>query len=88
MAVLKCKMCGGELHFEKGATVCECEYCGSMNTRLDSILSQLRLTDRFIAFDDQDKTEQVLRTPIDWSEVNERLEDMRRIGADFLETNI
>ena len=32
MAVLKCKMCGGELHFEKGATVCECEYCGSMNT--------------------------------------------------------
>lgn len=63
-------------------------YCGSMNTRLDSILSQLRLTDRFIAFDDQDKTEQVLRTPIDWSEVNERLEDMRRIGADFLETNV
>ena len=32
MAVLKCKMCGGELRFEKGATVCECEYCGSINT--------------------------------------------------------
>lgn len=32
MAVLKCKMCGGELSFEEGATVCECEYCGSKQT--------------------------------------------------------
>ena len=32
MAVLKCKMCGGELAFEEGATVCECEYCGSKQT--------------------------------------------------------
>ena len=32
MAVLKCKMCGGDLVFETGATICECEYCGSKQT--------------------------------------------------------
>ena len=32
MAVLKCKMCGGDLHFEEGASICECEYCGNTNT--------------------------------------------------------
>ncbi len=30
--ILKCKMCGGDLAFEEGATVCECEYCGSRQT--------------------------------------------------------
>ena len=32
MAVLKCKMCGGDLMIEPGATVAECEYCGSRQT--------------------------------------------------------
>ena len=32
MAVLKCKMCGGDLNPEAGASVCECEYCGSRQT--------------------------------------------------------
>lgn len=32
MAVLKCKMCGGELSFEEGISVCECEYCGCKQT--------------------------------------------------------
>lgn len=32
MAVFKCKMCGGDLVFEQGSTVCECEYCGSRQT--------------------------------------------------------
>lgn len=32
MAVLKCKMCGGELSYEQDATICECEYCGSKQT--------------------------------------------------------
>ena len=32
MAVLKCKMCGGELTVEEGATVAVCEYCGSRQT--------------------------------------------------------
>lgn len=32
MAVLKCKMCGGNLDVQEGMTICECEYCGSMQT--------------------------------------------------------
>ncbi|MBD5103289.1 MAG: TIR domain-containing protein [Ruminococcaceae bacterium] len=32
MAVLKCKMCGGNLDITEGMTVCECEYCGTKQT--------------------------------------------------------
>ena len=32
MAIIKCKMCGGDLRIEEGATVCECEYCGTRQT--------------------------------------------------------
>ncbi len=32
MAILKCKMCGGNLELVVDATVCECEYCGSTQT--------------------------------------------------------
>ena len=32
MAILKCKMCGGDLSITEGMTVAECEYCGSMQT--------------------------------------------------------
>lgn len=32
MAAIKCKMCGGDLVIEPGATVAECEYCGSRQT--------------------------------------------------------
>ena len=32
MAVLKCKMCGGDLILEEGISVCVCEYCGSKQT--------------------------------------------------------
>lgn len=32
MAILKCKMCGGDLEIAEGMTVCECEYCGSKQT--------------------------------------------------------
>ena len=32
MAIIKCKMCGGDLAFEENSTVCECEYCGSKQT--------------------------------------------------------
>ena len=28
MITFKCKMCGGDLEFEQGATICECPYCG------------------------------------------------------------
>ncbi len=32
MAIFKCKMCGGSIEFQPGATVGECEYCGSRQT--------------------------------------------------------
>lgn len=32
MAVIKCKMCGGDLTLLEGQTVAECEYCGSRQT--------------------------------------------------------
>lgn len=32
MAFFKCKMCGGDLDFREGQTVCECEYCGIKQT--------------------------------------------------------
>jgi len=32
MAVLKCKMCGGDLKITEGASTAECEYCGSVQT--------------------------------------------------------
>ena len=32
MAVLKCKMCGGNLDVQEGMTICECDYCGSVQT--------------------------------------------------------
>lgn len=32
MAVIKCKMCGGDLILTEGSTVAECEYCGTVQT--------------------------------------------------------
>ena len=32
MALFKCKMCGGDLEILEGATVAECEYCGTKQT--------------------------------------------------------
>lgn len=32
MAVIKCKMCGGDLNIEKNISVAECEYCGTQQT--------------------------------------------------------
>ncbi len=32
MAIIKCKMCGGDLILEEGSNVAECEYCGSRQT--------------------------------------------------------
>ena len=29
MAIIKCKMCGGDLEILKESTVCECAYCGT-----------------------------------------------------------
>ena len=32
MAILKCKMCGGDLTIQDSMTVAECEYCGTTQT--------------------------------------------------------
>ena len=32
MAIIKCKMCGGDLLLTEGQSVAECEYCGSRQT--------------------------------------------------------
>ena len=32
MSLFKCKICGGSLEVESGATVIECEYCGTKQT--------------------------------------------------------
>ena len=32
MAVVRCKMCGGDLVIEPGSTIAECEFCGSRQT--------------------------------------------------------
>ena len=32
MAILKCKMCGGDLNIMEGNPICECEFCGTTQT--------------------------------------------------------
>ena len=32
MAIIKCKMCGGDLNIIEGASTAQCEYCGSVQT--------------------------------------------------------
>ena len=32
MMIIKCKMCGGDLHPAENATTCECEFCGTVQT--------------------------------------------------------
>lgn len=32
MTVIKCKMCGGDLHITEDMCVAECEHCGSLQT--------------------------------------------------------
>lgn len=61
---------------------------GAMNTRLDSILSQTGLTYRFLSFDDEGKAESTLKEAIDWSKINEQLEDLKAIGVKFLKENL
>ena len=57
--VFKCKMCGGVLNVEPGMTVCECEYCGAIQTlpRLDSDrkVSMYDRADHFRRSNDFDK---------------------------------
>lgn len=43
MAILKCKICGGNLEIIEGMTVCECEYCGSKQT-VPSVDNEKKIT--------------------------------------------
>ena len=42
MAILKCKMCGGDLNIQDGMTVAECEYCGTKQTVPTAVIWRLR----------------------------------------------
>ena len=35
MAIIKCKMCGGDLNIIEGASTAECDFCGSQITLFD-----------------------------------------------------
>ena len=43
MAIIKCKMCGGDLEITEGVTVAECEYCGTKQT-VPNVDSEKKLT--------------------------------------------
>ncbi len=43
MAIIKCKMCGGDLNIAEGLTVAECEYCGTKQT-VPSVDNEKKLT--------------------------------------------
>lgn len=43
MAIIKCKMCGGDLNITEGSSVAECEYCGTKQT-VPSADSEKKLT--------------------------------------------
>ncbi len=43
MAIIKCKMCGGDLNVIAGETIAECEYCGSKQT-IPSVDNEKKLT--------------------------------------------
>ena len=43
MAIIKCKMCGGDLNILESSTVAECEYCGTKQT-VPSMDSEKKLT--------------------------------------------
>jgi len=43
MAIIKCKMCGGDLIITEGSTVAECEYCSTLQT-IPSLDDERKLT--------------------------------------------
>ena len=43
MVILKCKMCGGDLHPDENASTCECEFCGTLQT-IPSVDNEKKLT--------------------------------------------
>ena len=63
MAIIKCKMCGGDLNMTEGLTTAECEFCGSIQTvptvqdeNLQALFNRANLLRRKSEFD---KAEQI-----------------------------
>ena len=63
MAIIKCKMCGGDLSMTEGLTTAECEFCGSVQTvptvqdeNLQALFNRANLLRRKSEFD---KAEQI-----------------------------
>lgn len=56
-----------------------------MNDRLNTILAAVGLDDRAVDSYDEEKIDAVLRAPIEWNQVNNRLEELRSHGREFFD---
>ena len=57
---------------------------GAINERAKSMLDRLGLLDRFVEHFDEAKLRELIRTPIDWDSVTEKLTAWRKESHDFL----
>lgn len=55
----------------------------SMNTRLDSLLSVVGLSDRFLSFDEINDCD-FINEPIDWENVHDKLDGFQKTSSSFL----
>ncbi len=59
-----------------------------MNDRINTLLKNLGLSDRIIDKYDENKIDYLLKTDINWEEVDSRLQKQREIGVKFLEESL
>lgn len=92
MAVLKCKMCGGELHFSDGASTCECEYCGNTNTlpiiSSDQEMNLFNRANHFRAINEFDKAINAYEKILDSDDTNAEAHwgvVLSRYGIEYVE---
>ncbi|MBP3870419.1 MAG: TIR domain-containing protein [Faecalicoccus sp.] len=92
MAVLKCKMCGGDLRFEAGASTCECEYCGSINTipkvDTDQEMNLFNRANHFRMANDFDRAIQAYEKILDMDDTNAEAHwgiVLSRYGIEYVE---
>lgn len=58
------------------------------SARFDTLLRKFGLEDRLITFPSVSQLQQVLQTPIEWAQVNEKLSFERERGVNFLKANL
>ncbi|MBQ8479034.1 MAG: polysaccharide pyruvyl transferase family protein [Akkermansia sp.] len=58
------------------------------SARFDTLLRRFGLEDRLITLSSVSQLQQVLQTPIDWAQVNEKLSFERERGINFLKANL